>query len=293
MARKPEFYLIQLKEFLKEETISVSENSVYTDFRTKLSFICKACDYEFSTKPQQVYAGKRCPFCDGKKKDRQRIQAELDLLGKDISVIGDYTNAREGMECSCDNCGYLWSTTYSNLKRNGCPSCPKRVKGSIEELEGIAVSYGKPIKILSEYVSRKSGVTCLCENCGLKWETPAASIVNGSGCPNCAPTGYNPSTPAYLYYLRVVDGKDTFWKIGITAKEVNKRFCLLSDREKITILYIHRFESGKDARTAEQNILRLYKNYRVDKSVKPLVHGGNTELFTHDVLQMDHLGGDV
>jgi len=89
-----------------------------------------------------------------------------------------------------------------------------------------------------------------------------------------------------------VDGEDTFWKVGITGKDLKQRFNT-EDRKKITVLYLYQFGNGVDAYKSEQNILKMFNVYRVKDKRKILSCGGNTELFHKDVLQMDHLGDVV
>ena len=89
------------------------------------------------------------------------------------------------------------------------------------------------------------------------------------------------------YYLRVsspVFGE--LYKIGITNKSVEKRFYNY-DLEKITTIKTWKFDVGGDARVFEQEILARHSGDRY--TGEPVLgSNGNTELFTRDILELDH-----
>jgi len=87
-----------------------------------------------------------------------------------------------------------------------------------------------------------------------------------------------------LYYVRVDDGNDTAYKIGITRRSVSERFG--ADIDKITVINVSVFSSEQEARIEEARILTKYAGIKW-QGRKLLSEGGNTELFTHDVYSMD------
>lgn len=89
--------------------------------------------------------------------------------------------------------------------------------------------------------------------------------------------------PCNVYYLRVETDHGPLYKIGITALDVDRRYT--SGRDRLTCLRAWRFETGEEALTIEQSILRHCDDYRYrGPDVLP---NGNTELFTADVLGID------
>ena len=287
MAQHPDIYFNKLEEFLKDS--SISPVGRYIDRKTAMEFFCTDCEGTFKTTPHSIYNGSaRCTYCSGKNLNKKSIQIKLDKLDKNITVLSEYVDSITHMECMCNVCGHKWTSTFSNLKSNGCPSCNKRVRWSTDTFK-TEVESKKNLVVLGEYKNAKTPILCQCNSCSLVWNShPTTLLKSGAGCPCCAKSGFDPKKPGMLYYLRVSDGDSTYWKIGITNNSVEKRFCSLQDKSKITILYCYVFESGSIARQAEKNILTLFSQYRA-KNVKILKLCGNTELFTKDVLQMNHL----
>ncbi len=289
MARSPEFYLQKIKDFLVGDSISVAEGSTYIDTRTQMTFICNLCAHEFKTSPQNVYhSHTRCPYCFGSKRSKRTVQEKLDSMGKSLDILSDYTGSKKHMIVKCRKCEYVWSSLFCNLKANGCPACSGRVRGSAEELNSVLKEMGKNYKVLGEYVNRRTPILTECLDCNTIWKPWPSTLISNGGCPTCAKSGFDPNKPGFLYYLRVYGDDRTYWKVGITNNSIGKRFNAVCDREKIVPLYCQYFEDGGLARECEKNILNIFKDYRA-KTVKVLKLSGNTELFTRDVLQMDHL----
>lgn len=283
--RSPAFYFEKLRKFLEGETIyPIGE---YVDRKTRMGFHCTECCSDFTALITDIYGGSRCTHCNGKNLTKKSIQVKLDKLGKQITVLTDYVDALAHMDVQCEVCEYEWTSTFSNLKKNGCPACNKKARWSAESFRE-TVESNKNIKVIGEYKNPKTPIECECGSCGLLWKSHPTTLLGTGGCPSCARTGFDPLKPGYLYYLKVCAEDRTYWKIGITNNSISQRFHAIVDREKIIPLYCQYFEDGATAQLAEKNILEMFKEYRA-KDVNILKLSGNRELFTKDVLQMDHL----
>ena len=86
--------------------------------------------------------------------------------------------------------------------------------------------------------------------------------------------------------MRVDTRTHTLWKIGITNRTVEKRF-LGSDLKKITKLKTWKYRRLADALEKEQEIIDQHIEHSYTGPDQPLSLGGNTELFTRDVLGLD------
>lgn len=259
----------------------------YKTRRGKLAVKCEACGYQWNTTPDVLRGLDDCICCSGYVHTKQRYQKMLDDAGKSIELLSDYNGSQKPIDVKCRVCEYTWtSSTVNNLKYKGCPSCNNKIKGSVEKLQKCFDDFGHHVVVLGDYVNNSTPIKCLCLVCNKNFYPSGSTIIYGSGCSNCKKGGFNPQLPGYLYYLRVTSGTETYWKIGITNIGVKSRF-KGKDREKISVLYCYLFENGKDACTAESNILKMFKDYRA--SGLNILSVGNTELFTKDVLQMNHL----
>ncbi|MDH3339061.1 MAG: hypothetical protein OEM85_01780 [Gammaproteobacteria bacterium] len=105
-------------------------------------------------------------------------------------------------------------------------------------------------------------------------------------CPDCAEKGFNPKDTALLYYLAITtDDGDTRYKIGITNRAVEQRFNT-PDLARIRIVKTWRYAIGRAAAEREAEIPCQCAG---DEYYGPdiLTSGGNSELFTHDILGLD------
>jgi hypothetical protein len=109
--------------------------------------------------------------------------------------------------------------------------------------------------------------------------------LRGGGCPMCTAKGFRLDQPGILYYLRIETGSEPLYKIGVTNRSVNLRFSK-SERKRITVIQEMEFEDGEECWALEQYWLMTYKQFQY--TGEPfLERGGNTELFTRDVLGLD------
>jgi predicted nucleic acid-binding Zn-ribbon protein len=138
---------------------------------------------------------------------------------------------------------------------------------------------------LEEYTNVKTHILHECLTCGHEWKATPNKILSGRGCPSCSKTGYNPDLPGTLYYIKIENFPEIFYKIGITNRSLKERF--ERDKDKtITVLLEKHFEKGSDASKEEKEILQKYKSFR-QNAPGFLKSGGNTELFEEDILGLD------
>lgn len=109
----------------------------------------------------------------------------------------------------------------------------------------------------------------------------------GKGCPKCAANkrGWNRSLylgkPTSLYYACI---NNKYFKIGISKQGERHRF--YKDRaygNAVKIIFEVWFFDGADAYDLEKEVLLLVKDIKANKDV--LVHGGNTEVHTENILR--------
>ena len=79
----------------------------------------------------------------------------------------------------------------------------------------------RPELTLVEYggTSESEATLWKCNKCGGSWRAPVGRIfgVHKSGCPHCAPSGFNPSKPATFYAYKIDTRHDSFLGFGITG----------------------------------------------------------------------------
>ena len=103
-----------------------------------------------------------------------------------------------------------------------------------------------------------------------------------------AETGFDPQKPAILYYLRVnTPTRGFLYKIGISNfDDLRQRYTTEAERKLLTTLMVWHYEVGADAKATESKILKQFDGDRY-RGADILPRGGNTEMFTRDVLGLD------
>lgn len=277
----------KIQEFLDSQKRNITVISEYVNSKTPITCECNSCGHVWETLSTALKGRKHgCGVCAGKKsKTVEHIQAIVDSLGKNFIVLSKAERKYHYL-LQCKLCDYVWESQYSNIKLNGCAECNKKTKWTLERLQKLLDERKSNIEVSGDSVKAFSLVDCKCCICSHSWKAKPHNLSFGKGCPSCAKTGFDPSKPGILYYLRVEKDSQIYWKIGITNLSVKERF-KASELKFITTLYSQLFEDGSIAQKAERSILGLFSKYKA-KGVK-ILKSGNTELFVKDVLQMDHL----
>lgn len=250
----------------------------YVNAKTKTTFQCSE-GHEWDAKPDNVMQGDGCPHCAGNASLSKEIWNER-LKDRNIKMVGEYLGALTKTTFQCLE-NHTWNATPNSvMKGSGCPTC-----AIVSEEQCNERLSDRCIKVVGDYVNTNTKTTFQCLE-GHEWETTPASVLHGSGCPTCATTGFDPTKPAILYYLRidsVIEG--TVFKIGITNNTVQKRFSN-TDLDKITVLSTDHFDVGADAKDLEKLLLCVYQN-RKHEGETILESSGNTEILTQDVRRLD------
>lgn len=199
----------------------------------------------------------------------------------------NYVNSGVLVEIICRVHGVFQQTPDSHKRGHGCPMCAdtsiiasSTFVDDASELHNSIYDYS-----LVEYTTNLIKVKIICKEHGIFWQSPSHHR-SGRGCPSCAITGFKLDKAAILYYLRVDYLGVTAYKIGITNNTVSARF-ISRDLTKITILKEWYYQIGSDAYTKEQEIIKIYKEFRY--LGEPLLASGNTELFHKNILNIEEV----
>ena len=130
---------------------------------------------------------------------------------------------------------------------------------------------------VEEYKGSATKILHSCIN-GHQWSATPSNILSGYGCPSCSSTGFKSDKPAVLYYVKLGD----YYKIGVTNRTVRARFAQDKDKPLI-ILQETKYSTGAEAKVEEQRLFNLFPPINVPGYLK---HGGNSELYDYDVLNL-------
>lgn len=259
----------------------------YKNYSTKIEIVCSKHG-SFFQRPGDHVCGYGCPRCGGNaKKNNQDFIARAKSVHDnkyDYSRI-KYQNAIKKVEIVCADHGAFFQRPGDHLCGNGCPECVKHTRDDFIR-KALCVHGDRYDYSMVEYVNTKTKVHIICPDHGNFYQTPKKHLC-GSGCPECAVTGFKDSLPAILYYLEIETDKSHVYKIGITNRSIQERYPLMRDRKKFKVLKTWEYPLGSEARKMERKIIKKHKDslYQGDP---PLEGVGTAEMFLSDVLMIEH-----
>ena len=267
---------------------------IYVNNSTKVTIICP--DHgPFPQTPDNHLQGKSCRKCGVIAGALSQTSTTEEFIAKAAAVHGDcydysqveYVGDKTDVTIICSEHGPFPQTPSKHLQVHGCGFCAGNMPLTTETFieKAVAVHGDRYDYSEVEYVGNKEDLTIICREHG-PFDQRSDHHLSGSGCWDCAETGFNPSERGLLYYLAVTtDDGDTRYKIGITNYTVEERF-RGADLARIRTVKTWRYAIGRAAAEREAEIL---KQYAGDRYYGPdlLVGAGNTELFTHDILGLD------
>jgi hypothetical protein len=128
-------YLNKIKKIIEKKSIECL-SSIYINAHTKMDFRCLICDWEWSTKPNNIQQKNGCPKCGNSVKYKEN-EINKKLSKKNIKLISPYKGMKYYHDWECLICGNEWKGLASNIcHRSGCPECSqlKRIKNFKETI---------------------------------------------------------------------------------------------------------------------------------------------------------------
>lgn len=203
-----------------------------------------------------------------------------------------YVHNKVKVTITCPIHGDVEVLPYQFLHGQGCPKCGY-AKATIPKLTTTEfISRAKKVHgdfydyTDSVYQGANRKVEVLCPTHG-KFSVYPFDHFNGVRCKECSRNGcgkVDMKKPCTLYYFNIV-GTDLF-KIGITGKSLNKRYCTASDKALINLIATKNYATGEEAYNKEQEILMTNSKYLYKGP--SIFRTGNTEIFIQDIFKGDY-----
>ena len=282
----------------------------YVNTDTKIKIVCKLHGI-FETTPYRHLKGVLCHTCTGPNyrgfSVRHKSLGKEKFIEKSRGVHGDkygyskvvYKNNREKVEIICPNHNSFFQTPDNHMKGVGCPGCKFEKTGAIFASHVKSVNEKKKLSFIEDMKKIHGDKYDYSETVYERWDKTVKIICPvhgpffptannhriGSGCPQCAPSGFDGTIPAILYYFEIDRGDEGYplYKIGVTNRTVQERYALDRDRRKIKIIKIWEYPLGSEARKMEQKIINLHKD-KLYQGDPPLDGVGIAEIFAEDIL---------
>lgn len=165
----------------------------YKNSKEKIRVRCKICNNIWEAAPSKLLLGRSCPPCgrqrvgDKRRNNLEKVTQKLKDTNPNIEIVGKYVSVDKPIECKCLKCGFMWYPTLSNLYAGkGCPKCSGTYHRTHEEFVDELRDINPNIEVVGEFVNTTTKVECKCVICGYVWKTTPSSLLQGTGCRNCA-----------------------------------------------------------------------------------------------------------
>ena len=226
------------------------------------------------------------------KQVRLTIQEQIARDTPSITLVSDnasWDDAVGHFECSECNTGFSMPMKVFASKQV-CPICKSEKRGKFCDSE-VERKFGG--KIIRTGVWTRCDVPttwkCLKHGTHFKKTYDKVKASQSGGCPDCIEFSVpDPDVPTTLYYVRLKYDNTHFYKIGITQRTVYTRFDGEIAKKNLHIVKEWVYPTWREAYDAEQKILMAFQGELLCKGETPLRKSGNTEIFYHDVLELDH-----
>ena len=170
-----------------------------------------------------------CPYCSNQKvlKGFNDLKTEFPEIAKqangwDPAKVLSGSNKRFSWKCKL---GHEWKTTSweRTAQKSGCPTCSNRklligfndLKTKFPEIAEEADGWN-PSKVITGSGKR---MNWKCKE-GHKWKTSIVQrTFNGSGCPDCAESGFKRNKPAWFYLMKK-EGEQQFGITNFISKRI-------------------------------------------------------------------------
>lgn len=255
---------------------------------SKTNAECLTCGHRWQPEAGQVASGSGCPIC-GQKQSRRRRALSAETWVRRATEAGiewlDLPSSNSDKQSArCLSCGYEWHVLASSIASGaGCPVCSGVfVEDSTWEARAAAVN----LRWLEIPKSSRLPTPAQCLSCGLRWKPNPGAVTSGSGCPDCAETGYKVGQPGLFYLVeRKSNGGRAARKIGITNLSGSRIRLALWKKQGFELVFQKTHQNGRLILNLEQNLLAWLRHDQnlpayLDKEEMP--RGGATETFSPD-----------
>jgi len=220
------------------------------------------------SRTSEAISRKACRLKLGSLNYSKSHETYLIQVPNDISVLGKYLGARTKISHK-HSCGFEWKVMpCAILSGHSCPKCGGTLKKAAEDYKK---EVPKDIIVLEPYISYKTKILHKHLKCNFIWNASPCNILNGTGCPVCANSGFQPQKPAVTYCIYFPE--HDLYKFGISNNHIQRLKQLGSTPE---IIFIRKFELGSEARELEKQWSKNVDHLKINTG---LLISGNTETF--------------
>lgn len=169
----------------------------YKNCKMQIAFVCKkhkSYGIQYRQLDNMIHLGRHCHYCALEKSSKitsiEKIKERCKELGlKYVDRV--YNHDRNGIlvkfECEKHKNKGIQTMSWDHFRNcaSGCSYCVGKNKSTqdfILEIKGL----NPDNEIIGEYTGLYNKIACRCKKCNNYWETTAASLKTGAGCPKCS-----------------------------------------------------------------------------------------------------------
>ena len=256
---------------------------------TKTKAQCRTCNHVWFANPGTISKGSGCPKCKNLSRNlARRISPEIWQMRageQNLVWIENPENNMMKKKIRCQSCNYIWAARPDLIQRGvGCPKCSGTL---VEAKDWLERADAVGIRWLDLPRGSRTPTKAECLTCGLVWKTNPGAVSTGTGCPDCAETGYNVGQPGLFYWVE----RDNSYgraarKIGITNVSSSRVRLSVWRRQGFSVVREVTHENGAIILRLEQELLNwLRHDLAIPQYLDPeeMPKGGATETLPRDL----------
>jgi predicted Zn-ribbon and HTH transcriptional regulator len=256
---------------------------------TKAQARCLTCDHVWLANPGTISKGSGCPKCKNLERNlARRVSPEIwkKRAGEQNLVwLEDPENNIIKKKIQCQTCNFVWAARPDLIQRGvGCPKCSGTFVENQDWLDRAAAVGLRWVEIPR---GSRTPTLAECLTCGLVWKTNPGAVTSGTGCPDCAETGYKVGQPGLFYWVERDNSQGrAARKIGITNVASSKVRLSLWRRQGFSVVRQVTHENGAIILRLEQDLLHwLRHDLAIPQYLDPeeMPKGGATETLPRDL----------
>ena len=256
---------------------------------TKTQARCLTCGHEWLANPGSITQGSGCPKCKNLARNlERRISPEIWQLRageQNLVWLEEPENNSTKKKIQCQTCHFEWAARPDLIQRGvGCPKCSGTL---VEEKDWLERASSVGLRWLELPKGSRTPTKAECLTCGLVWKTNPGAVATGTGCPDCAETGYKVGQPGLFYWVERDNSHGrAARKIGITNVASSKVRLSLWRRQGFSLVRQITHENGAIILRLEQDLLRwLRHDLAIPQYLDPeeMPKGGATETLPRDL----------
>lgn len=277
---------------------------IFTGVNNKVVITCKDHGTFKITPEGHLTNAAGCPKCGHQRISESRAMSQQEFVNKATEVHNGlysyknlvYIGIKDKVEITCPKHGNFWQTADNHLHlKQGCTKCDEEYRNSEfkhdrytteQFIEAATNKLGNRYDYSQiGYTNNRTPVTIICPEHGPFKQRPSNHLTGYEGCPQCVTGGgFNISLPGICYLMKFNVGNQLIYKVGITNRTVQQRYCS-SEFKHCIETQIKAFNVGKEAHNMEQTLLKKYKQHKYKG--EPILKSGNTELLIGPIKELE------